>query len=250
MAETGKPTTHFGYRQVPVDEKVHHVRRVFETVAGRYDVMNDLMSLGTHRMFKRLTVAMCAVRPGQRILDLAAGTGDLAALFAPLVGAAGQVVVCDINRDMLELGRDRLLDRGLGGNLAYVQADAEDLPFPDGSFDCVTIGFGLRNVTRKEKALAAMARVARRGGRVTVLEFSRPEHPALDRAYDLYCKAWPPLGEWITGDRDSYSYLVESIRVHPAQPELRAMMADAGLADCRYHNLLGGVAAIHQGRKP
>jgi demethylmenaquinone methyltransferase/2-methoxy-6-polyprenyl-1,4-benzoquinol methylase len=242
-------TTHFGYRQVAADEKVDHVARVFHSVANNYDLMNDLMSLGSHRLMKRLTVEMSAVRQGQTILDLAGGTGDLAAHFSPRVGAAGQVILCDINRSMLNLGRDKLLDKGLAANVSYIQADAEQLPFASDHFDCVTIGFGLRNFTRKDKALASMLRVLKPGGRLLVLEFSSPGNQALQKVYDVYSRLWPKVGKWITGDSESYQYLVESIRVHPDQEELKSIMQDAGYSNCSYHNLMGGIAAIHKGFK-
>ncbi len=242
-------TTHFGYRQIPTADKVNRVADVFHSVAGKYDLMNDLMSLGSHRLMKRFTVELSAARAGQRILDLAGGTGDLTARFSGLVGAQGEVVLCDINRSMLSVGRDKLLDKGLAGNIRYVQADAEELPFPDNYFDCITIGFGLRNVTRKERALVSMTRTLKPGGRLLVLEFSTPQHQGLQTAYDLYSRLWPRVGEWITGDKDSYQYLVESIRVHPDQETLKQMMEDAGLVNCEYYNLMGGIAAIHKGFK-
>jgi demethylmenaquinone methyltransferase/2-methoxy-6-polyprenyl-1,4-benzoquinol methylase len=242
-------TTHFGYRKVATDEKVDHVARVFHSVANKYDLMNDLMSLGSHRLMKRLTVELSAVRRGQSILDLAGGTGDLAALFSPRVGDDGQVILCDINRSMLDLGRDKLLDKGLAANVEYVQADAERLPFPSDHFDCITIGFGLRNFTHKDKALASMLEVLKPGGRLLVLEFSSPRFQGLQKAYDVYSRLWPRIGKWITGDPDSYQYLVESIRVHPDQEDLKSMMQDAGYSNCSYHNLMGGIAAIHKGFK-
>lgn len=242
-------TTHFGYRQVATDDKVEHVARVFHSVANKYDMMNDLMSLGSHRLMKRMTVELSAVRQGQFILDLAGGTGDLAAHYATRVGNGGQVTLCDINRSMLDMGRDKLLDKGFATNINYVQSDAEQLPFPEDHFDCVAIGFGLRNITRKDKALASMLRVLKPGGRLVVLEFSTPGNEALQKVYDLYSRLWPRIGEWITGDSDSYQYLVESIRVHPDQEELKSMMQAAGYVNCNYHNLMGGIAAIHKGFK-
>ena len=242
-------TTHFGFRQIPTAEKVNRVADVFHSVADKYDLMNDLMSLGSHRLMKRFTVEMSAARSGHRILDLAGGTGDLTARFSGLVGPQGEVVLCDINRSMLSVGRDKLLDKGMAGNIRYVQADAEELPFPDNYFDCITIGFGLRNVTRKERALVSMTRTLRPGGRLLVLEFSTPQYQGLQTAYDLYSRLWPKVGEWVTGDKDSYQYLVESIRVHPDQESLKQMMEDAGLVNCEYYNLMGGIAAIHKGFK-
>jgi demethylmenaquinone methyltransferase/2-methoxy-6-polyprenyl-1,4-benzoquinol methylase len=241
-------TTHFGYRQVPVEEKSSHVRAVFDSVASRYDLMNDLMSLGIHRLWKRYTIELAGVRRGQRVLDLAGGTGDLASRFARITGPEGQVVLTDINAAMLTMGRDRLLDQGLAVNLLYAQVNAETQPFPDGYFDCVTIGFGLRNVTHKQKALAEMYRVLKPGGRALVLEFSHPTSQPLAKAYDLYSfSVLPALGRLITSDADSYRYLAESIRMHPDQETLRGMMAAAGFERCEYFNLTGGIVAIHRG---
>lgn len=245
-----KETTHFGYQQVPVEEKVGRVRQVFDSVASRYDLMNDLMSLGIHRVWKRQTVALAGVRRGQRVLDLASGTGDLAERFTGIVGAEGAVVMSDINAAMLTQGRERLIDKGRVGNLYYALANAERLPFASDSFDCVTIGFGLRNVTHKELALAEMQRVLRPGGRALILEFSHPTTKALSRAYDLYSfSVLPNLGKLIAKDAESYRYLAESIRMHPDQETLRAMMEDAGLERCDWFNLSGGIVAIHRGYK-
>jgi len=241
-------TTHFGYQQVPAEEKASRVRAVFDSVADRYDLMNDLMSLGIHRLWKRTAVSLAGVRRGQRVLDLASGTGDLAERFAAIVGAEGEVVVTDINAAMLERGRSRLTDTGLAGNLRYAQIDAERLPFPDAYFDCITIGFGLRNVTHKQRALDEMYRVLKPGGRALVLEFSHPGNPALQKAYDLYSfTVLPTLGRLVAGDAASYRYLAESIRMHPDQETLRAMMEQAGFERCEYFNLTGGVVAIHRG---
>jgi demethylmenaquinone methyltransferase / 2-methoxy-6-polyprenyl-1,4-benzoquinol methylase len=243
-------TTHFGYQQVPEGEKASRVRAVFDSVVDRYDLMNDLMSLGIHRMWKRQVIALSGVRQGQRVLDLAAGTGDLSAQFSGLVGPDGQVVAADINAAMLIRGRNRLMDRGLAGNLDYIQADAEDLPFADDQFDCATIGFGLRNVTRKERALAEILRVLRPGGRLLVLEFSRPTLAPLRAAYDIYSfHVLPRLGRVIAGDEDSYRYLTESIRMHPDQETLKLMLEQAGFERCGYYNLTGGIVAIHRGYK-
>jgi demethylmenaquinone methyltransferase/2-methoxy-6-polyprenyl-1,4-benzoquinol methylase len=242
--------THFGYQEVPVEEKAGRVREVFDSVASRYDLMNDLMSLGIHRLWKRQAVALAGVRRGQRVLDLASGTGDLAERFAGIVGTEGLVVMSDINAAMLTQGRDRLLDLGRGGNLRYALSNAERLPFASDTFDCVTIGFGLRNVTRKEWALAEMFRVLRPGGRALVLEFSHPTSRALSRAYDLYSfSVLPGLGRLIAGDAESYRYLAESIRMHPDQETLKAMMEAAGFERCSYFNLSGGIVAIHRGYK-
>jgi demethylmenaquinone methyltransferase/2-methoxy-6-polyprenyl-1,4-benzoquinol methylase len=241
-------TTHFGYKQVPVEEKSSHVRAVFDSVASRYDLMNDLMSLGIHRLWKRYTIELAGVRRGQRVLDLAGGTGDLASRFARITGPEGQVVLTDINAAMLTMGRDRLLDQGLAVNLLYAQVNAETQPFPDGYFDCVTIGFGLRNVTHKQKALAEMYRVLKPGGRALVLEFSHPTSQPLAKAYDLYSfSVLPALGRLITSDADSYRYLAEFIRMHSDQETLRGMMAAAGFERCEYFNLTGGIVAIHRG---
>jgi demethylmenaquinone methyltransferase/2-methoxy-6-polyprenyl-1,4-benzoquinol methylase len=243
-------TTHFGYKQVPVGEKAGHVRAVFDSVADRYDLMNDLMSLGVHRLWKRQTVELAGVRRGQRVLDLAGGTGDLAERFAGIVGPTGEVVLTDINAAMLTRGRDRLVDLGLLGNLHYALVNAEALPFPQDHFDCVTIGFGLRNVTHKQRALDEMFRVLRPGGRALVLEFSHPTSRPLQKAYDLYSfTVLPALGRLVAGDADSYRYLAESIRMHPDQETLRAMMEQAGLERCDFFNLSGGIVAIHRGYK-
>jgi len=243
-------TTHFGYETVPEAEKAERVRDVFDSVASRYDLMNDLMSFGVHRLWKRFAVELAGVRAGQRVLDLASGTGDLAARFAGLVGPTGAVVMTDINAAMLARGRDRLLDEGRGGNVRYAQVDAEALPFPDATFDCASIAFGLRNVTHKERALAEMHRVLRPGGRALVLEFSHPTTRPLQAAYDLYSfQLLPRLGRWVTGDEASYRYLAESIRVHPDQETLKGMIAAAGFDRCDVHNLTGGIVAVHRGFK-
>jgi demethylmenaquinone methyltransferase/2-methoxy-6-polyprenyl-1,4-benzoquinol methylase len=242
------PKTDFGFQQVPVQEKAQRVRGVFDSVADRYDLMNDLMSAGAHRLWKHFTLALTGLRRGGRALDVAGGTGDLAAGLHSQVGPAGQVVVADINASMLQHGRDRLTDRGVVSNIDYVQADAERLPFASGSFDCVTIGFGLRNVTDKAAALASMQRVLRSGGQLLVLEFSKPRLPTLSRLYDMYSfSILPRLGRVVTGDADSYRYLAESIRRFPDQETLLEMMHSAGLASCRYHNLMGGIVAVHRG---
>jgi len=241
-------TTDFGYEQVPVDEKRDRVRAVFESVADRYDLMNDLMSVGVHRVWKRFALSQTGLTAGGHALDVAGGTGDLAAGMAQQVGEGGLVILSDINRAMLERGRDRLIDRGLLGNVHYLLANAERLPFPDASFDCVTIGFGLRNVTDKQAALDSMTRVLRPGGRLLVLEFSRPTAPGLKSLYDLYSfNVLPWLGGRVAGDAASYRYLAESIRRFPDQETLRAMMQQAGLEDCRFHNLSGGIVAVHIG---
>jgi demethylmenaquinone methyltransferase/2-methoxy-6-polyprenyl-1,4-benzoquinol methylase len=241
-------STDFGFQRVPREDKARRVRDVFDSVAGRYDLMNDLMSGGTHRLWKRFTLALANLRPGQRALDVAGGSGDLAAGLARQVGARGLVVLSDINAAMLARGRDRLIDEGLVGHVACVQADAERLPFADGTFDCITIGFGLRNVTDKPAALAAMRRALRPGGQLLVLEFSRPRVPGLQPLYDAYSfRVLPWLGRVVAGDETSYRYLAESIRMHPDQDTLLKMLQEAGLEGCRYHNLSGGIVAVHRG---
>lgn len=242
--------THFGYREVKTDEKAGLVAGVFDSVATRYDVMNDLMSAGIHRIWKRFTIELSGVRRGNRVLDIAGGTGDLAAKFAPMTGDEGEVVLADINANMLSVGRDRLMDSGVSGNLYYVQADAQYLPFPDDYFDCITIAFGLRNVTDKDLALRSMHRVLKPGGRLLVLEFSKPKNPLLSRAYDAYSfGVLPNIGRLVAGDSDSYQYLAESIRMHPDQDTLREMMENAGFLRCDYHNMTGGIVAVHRGFK-
>ncbi len=243
-------TTHFGFQQVPLEEKARKVADVFHSVANKYDIMNDLMSFGLHRVWKRIAIELTAVRAGQRVLDLAGGTGDLAALLAPKVGATGEVILSDINASMLGVGRGRLVDRGVVGNVRYVQADAEALPFPDNYFDCITIAFGLRNVTNKDKALVSMARVLKPGGRALVLEFSKPTLDALKPLYDTYSfKILPVLGKWVANDAASYQYLAESIRMHPDQETLKTMMRSAGFERVEYFNMTAGVVAVHRGFK-
>ena len=241
-------TAHFGFEEVPVREKRARVGAVFESVAERYDLMNDLMSLGLHRGWKRFTAHIARVRPGMRILDLAGGTGDLTAQLVPGVGSRGSVVLADINRPMLERGRVRLIDRGLVGNVHYARCDAERLPFSDRCFDRVLIGFGLRNVTDQSRALTEMYRVLRPAGMLLVLEFSHLTVPALVRAYDAYSfSVLPRLGRLVAGDADSYRYLAESIRRHPDQATLLAAMIGVGFERCEYHNLAGGIVAVHKG---
>ncbi|MDQ5908760.1 MAG: demethylmenaquinone methyltransferase / 2-methoxy-6-polyprenyl,4-benzoquinol methylase [Pseudomonadota bacterium] len=243
-------TTHFGYQTVPASEKVRKVAGVFDSVADKYDVMNDLMSLGVHRLWKRFAISLTGLRPGDQALDLAGGTGDLTSRMLPLVGPKGGVVLSDINANMLGEGRRRLVDDGVIGTVRYVQADAEQLPFPDNTFHCITIGFGLRNVTRKERALAAMYRALKPGGRVIILEFSHPVAPGLKPAYDLYSFAiLPALGQLVANDAASYRYLAESIRMHPDQETLLQMMEAAGFERCQYFNLSGGIVAVHRGYK-
>ena len=248
MSET--PTTHFGYRDVPEADKARLVGEVFTSVARKYDVMNDLMSLGVHRLWKRYFVGTSGVREGDAVLDLAGGTGDIAALLLPKVGAKGRVVVGDINGDMLRVGRDRLLDRGLVRGLDWSQMDAEALPFPDKSFDCVTMAFGLRNVTHKDKALAEIHRVLKIGGRALVLEFSAVKSELLKPLYDFHSfQVLPRIGALIAGDEASYRYLAESIRKHPDQATLKGMMERAGFGKVEVRNLSNGIVAIHRAYK-
>jgi len=249
MSEPNEPfdSTHFGYQTVATNDKARLVRGVFDSVATRYDLMNDLMSGGLHRIWKRFTIDRANVRKGQRVLDLAGGTGDLAMRFSKLVGETGEVVLADINHAMLEQGRRRLIDKGFGANVALAQVDAENLPFADASFDCVTMAFGLRNVTDKDAALASIFRVLKPGGKLLILEFSKPA-AALKPAYDLYSfKVLPALGKFVANDEESYQYLAESIRMHPDQETLKQMMETAGFERCRYHNLSGGIVALHSG---
>ena len=247
---TDERSTDFGFQRVPWGDKARRVRGVFDSVAGSYDLMNDLMSAGAHRLWKRFTLALTNLRPGQHALDVAGGTGDLAAGLARQVGERGLVVLTDINAAMLERGRDRLIDEGLVENIHYVQCDAERLPFPDATFDCITIGFGLRNVTDKSAALSSMRRALKPGGQLLVLEFSSPAVPALKSLYDAYSfRVLPLLGKLVAGDAESYRYLAESIRLHPNQETLLEMMRTAGLEGCRYHNLSGGIVAVHRGYK-
>lgn len=239
--------THFGFETVDEKDKAKKVAGVFTSVASKYDIMNDLMSVGLHRVWKRFAVGLANVHPGQRVLDVAGGSADLSRLFLKDVGPTGQVVLTDINNAMLRVGRDRLLDEGIATPTA--QCDAEHLPFPDNYFDVVSIAFGLRNVTHKDAALREMHRVLKPGGRVIVLEFSKVAKP-LEKAYDLYSfKLLPKMGELIANDADSYRYLAESIRMHPGQEELKQMMLDAGLERVEYFNMTGGVVAVHRGYK-
>ncbi|MEK6806102.1 MAG: bifunctional demethylmenaquinone methyltransferase/2-methoxy-6-polyprenyl-1,4-benzoquinol methylase UbiE [Pseudomonadota bacterium] len=242
-------TTHFGYQEVPLTEKVKRVREVFSSVANRYDLMNDLMSFGIHRLWKRFVIDLAGVHEGERVLDVAGGTGDLSAAFAKAVGPKGLVVLSDINAAMLGQGRARLTDRGVVG-VPLAQANAEQLPFADASFDCITIGFGLRNVTDKDAALRSMARCLKPGGRLLVLEFSKPLNGGLAKLYDEYSfKILPVLGRVVAQDEDSYRYLAESIRMHPDQGTLKAMMESAGLVRTQVYNLTGGIVAVHRGYK-
>lgn len=246
-----KQYTDFGYERVETSKKADKVAEVFHSVAGKYDLMNDLMSGGVHRLWKMFTIEMAALRPGQKALDIAGGTGDLARKFADLVGPSGQVILADINESMLKVGRDKLLNQGLAHNLRFVQADVQKLPFPDNTFDCVSIAFGLRNVTHKDQALVDMQRVLKPGGRLLVLEFSKPKSDLLQKLYDSYSfRLLPLMGKLVTNDADSYRYLAESIRLHPDQETLKTMMEDAGLRQCGFHNMTGGIVALHKGIKP
>lgn len=249
MSKTEK-TTHFGYQSIHQYEKTTKVEKVFRSVAKKYDLMNDLMSLGIHRCWKRFAVTLCCLQQGQRILDLAGGTGDLTQKISLLVGDDGEVILADINVTMLSIGRNRLLDQGIFKNVKLIQADAENLPFPDNSFDRVIIGFGLRNMTDKMKTLRSIYCALKPGGFTTILEFSKPTSALLKILYDIYSFKWLPwLGRIVTNDEASYRYLVESIRVHPDQETLLSYMAEAGFEDCDYHNLSGGIVAIHKGYK-
>jgi|TARA_B110000467_G_scaffold23585_1_gene21056 demethylmenaquinone methyltransferase/2-methoxy-6-polyprenyl-1,4-benzoquinol methylase len=244
-------TTHFGYKTVNVEEKAGKVADVFHSVASNYDLMNDLMSAGVHRLWKRMTIEMSGVRSGNKVLDIAGGTGDLAAKFSRIVGKDGYVVLADINESMLKVGRDRLMDLGVVDNVKFSQSDAQYLPFPDNTFDIITIAFGLRNVTDKELALKSMLRVLKPGGRLLVLEFSKPGNPVLSKIYDTYSfSILPKLGKLFADDAESYQYLAESIRMHPDQQTLMGMMNDAGFTNTDFHNMTGGVVALHRGVKP
>lgn len=250
MANPSDNMTHFGFTPIPAAQKSAKVAEVFHSVAQKYDLMNDLMSLGIHRLWKHFAVNICQFRPGHRVLDIAGGTGDLAARISPLVGKEGEVVLADINASMLQIGRDRLIDRGLYQNLNFIQADAEKLPFPDNYFDRIIIGFGLRNVTRPLNALQSMYRVLKPGGTVIILEFSKPTTPLLKSIYHAYSfKLLPLLGKVIAKDEASYRYLVESIEKHPDQETLANLLRNAEFEDVDYHNLTGGIVAIHRGYK-
>jgi len=249
-ASSDDRTTHFGFQDVPESAKAGLVAGVFDSVAERYDLMNDLMSFGLHRLWKRFTVAQSGVRPGQAVLDVAGGTGDLAHGFAERVGDRGRVILVDINRAMLNVGRRRLADRGFVGNVVFVQADAEALPFGDDYFDCISIGFGLRNVTHMDRALVSMLRVLKPGGCLLVLEFSQPSLPLMTKVYDAYSfNVLPLLGRYVANDERSYRYLAESIRKHPDQETLKSMIEDAGFERVSYFNLSAGVVALHKAYK-
>lgn len=250
MKDSKSETIDFGYKQVARDEKQGLVANVFNSVAKKYDIMNDVMSFGIHRLWKRYTIDCSGVRKGMKVLDIAGGTGDLTAQFSRRVGPTGEVVLADINQAMLDVGRDKLRNMGIVDNVEYVHANAEELPFESDRFDIITIAFGLRNVTDKQKALESMFRVLKPGGRLLVLEFSKPEPPLLSQAYDFYSfNVLPKMGQLVAGDAESYQYLAESIRMHPDQETLKGMMETAGYEQVTYHNLTGGIVALHRGFK-
>ena len=250
MSNNVNETTHFGYKEVNVDDKASKVAEVFHSVAAKYDIMNDLMSFGVHRLWKRFAIDCSGIRPGQTVLDLAGGTGDLTAKFSRIVGNTGQVVLADINDSMLKVGRDKLRDLGVVSNVSYVQANAQALPIAENTFDLITIAFCLRNVTDKDEALRSMYRVLKPGGRLLVLEFSKPSNVLLSKAYDMYSfNLLPKMGKIIANDSESYQYLAESIRMHPDQETLKGMMDSAGFEQTQYYNLTGGIVALHRGYK-
>ena len=250
MSDDTPKSTHFGYKTIEAEKKADMVAGVFHSVAAKYDIMNDVMSFGIHRMWKRFTIESAGARPGMKVLDLAGGTGDLTAKFSRIVGETGQVTLADINDSMLKVGREKLRDKGIVGNVNYVQANAEALPFPDNHFDIITIAFGLRNVTDKDAAIASMLRVLKPGGKLLVLEFSRPQHEIMRKVYDLYSfKVLPKMGSLITQDAESYEYLAESIRMHPDQETLKQMMETAGFEQVNYTNMTDGIVALHKGYK-
>jgi demethylmenaquinone methyltransferase/2-methoxy-6-polyprenyl-1,4-benzoquinol methylase len=242
--------THFGYEEIDASQKAERVAGVFHSVAGKYDLMNDLMSLGIHRLWKRFAIDLLSVRPGQTVLDLAGGTGDLTKLIAKKIGKTGKVILSDINSSMLSVGKNRLIDEGFFDNIDYAQANAEILPFADNTFDRIIIGFGLRNVTDKDAALRSLFRVLKPGGRALILEFSKPTLSPVKKIYDIYSfSILPWLGKTVLNDPDSYQYLAESIRMHPDQDTLKNMMQNAGFENCDFHNLSSGIVAVHRGFK-
>jgi len=248
---TPSDTTHFGYEQVKTEEKASRVADVFHSVAAKYDIMNDIMSGGIHRIWKRFTIEVSGVRSGHKVLDIAGGTGDLTKKFSRIVGETGQVVLADINASMLNVGRDKLIDHGVAGNVLFTQADAQHLPFPDNTFDCISIAFGLRNVTDKDLAIRSMLRVLKPGGRLLILEFTQPDNPLVQKTYDAYSfKILPVMGKLIANDAESYRYLAESIRMHPDKDTLKSMLDDAGFSLSKYHLFTGGIVALHTAIKP
>ena len=250
MQHKNDEQTHFGYKTVNKSHKRELVADVFDSVATKYDLMNDLMSLGIHRLWKANTISNSGVRKGQKVLDVGGGTGDLSQKFSKIVGVEGKVILSDINQSMLKEGRKKLRDLGFINNISYVQADAEHLPFPDNYFDCVSISFCLRNVTNKEAALRSIYRVLKPGGRILILEFSKPNSQLISKLYDTYSfNVLPILGKIITGDSESYKYLAESIRMHPSQEELKEMMHQAGFDEVKYYNYTDGIVALHKGFK-
>lgn len=250
MSDSSENKTHFGFKNVNTHEKKDLVANVFHSVAHNYDLMNDLMSFGIHRFWKKFSVELASLKPNHYVLDLASGTGDLAMRMAPLLDSNGNLFITDINESMLTIARQRMISEGLVSNIHYIQVDAQHIPFPDDTFDCVSIGFGLRNVTDKDAALKSIYRVLKPGGKLIILEFSHPTLPLLGSIYDVYSfKVIPLLGKFFANDEDSYRYLAESIRMHPNQKTLCEMMKTAGFEDCSYHNLTGGIVAIHRGYK-
>ncbi len=248
---TDNKTTHFGFKKVPVEDKAAKVADVFDSVASKYDLMNDLMSLGIHRLWKRYAIDLSGVRAGQLVLDVAGGTGDLTAKFSKLVGEEGKVVLVDINESMLKIGRNKLINAGCSNQILCTLGDAQYLPFPENTFDCITIAFGLRNVTDKDMALRSMYRILKPGGRLLILEFSKPSNPLLKKAYDFYSfSLLPKIGGLVANDSQSYQYLAESIRMHPDQSTLKAMLKKANFVDVEYYNMTGGIVALHRGFKP
>jgi demethylmenaquinone methyltransferase/2-methoxy-6-polyprenyl-1,4-benzoquinol methylase len=250
MSPDNDDKTDFGFEKVSFQEKTKRVAEVFHSVANHYDLMNDMMSLGVHRLWKRLAIELASVRPNDYILDLAAGTGDLSIKMASFLSETGKLFVTDVNESMLQIAKERMITKGLINNAYFLQVNAEKIPFPDNTFDLVTIGFGLRNVSQKETALKSIYQALKPGGKLIILEFSKPTIPLLGKAYDLYSfKALPLLGKFIAKDEASYRYLAESIRMHPNQSKLLGMMEEAGFQNCSYHNLTGGIVAIHRGYK-
>ena len=246
-----KKTTHFGFQNVDWKEKEKRVAGVFHSVAAKYDIMNDLMSFGMHRLWKQFAINLSAARPRQCILDVAGGTGDLTAHFSRIVGPEGRVILADINASMLKTGRDKLFDKGVCGNVEYIQANAESLPFAKNTFDCITISFGLRNVTDKDAALCSMLHCLKPGGRLLILEFSKVNNQLIKKFYDFYSfSVLPVMGKFVANDADSYRYLAESIRMHPDQETLKQMMEQAGFAQVTYQNILSGIVSLHRGIKP